>query len=783
MIYVNSNNVFHLQTDKTSYIFRILPTGQAEGMYYGKRIRNNDNFEFLYDKHAAGYSNATPYTQKDTSLSLDHIALEYSAYGKGDYRLPAMQLLSHDDVFTTDFIFKNASVTKVKPELKGLPSSYGESDTLTVVFEDTILGAELHLIYTVFEECNVITRSARLINKSENDIKIRNLMSMQLELQRGDYVFLSFDGAWARERYKNEHELSTGVFEIGSIAGYSSNRHNPFFAIREKECTEFNGNCYGFNLVYSGNHIARTEISTHGLLRIQNGINPFEFEWTLSKDETFDTPESVMTFSDKGLNGMSQNMHAFVKEHIVRGYWKNKERPVLVNNWEATTFSFNEKKIIEIAKATKEIGAEMFVLDDGWFGKRNNDKAGLGDWYVNTKKLPSGIKGLSEKINEMGLQFGLWVEPEMVNPDSDLYRAHPDWAMTTDKYTPSQGRNQLTLDLTRQEVRDYIIDTMTDVFRYGNISYIKWDNNRHFSDVFSRREGARSGEYFHRYILGLYEIWDALTGKFPEILFEACSSGGNRFDLATFCYMPQCWTSDNTDPLDRVYIQSGTSYGYPQSVMTMHVAAEYSFANFRPSSIEHRFNVSAFGLLGYELDVTMLSKKDKAAVKKQIEYYKNHRQLLQYGKFSRMGDITKEDRVKWQITAQDGSEAILGYFVNRVTPNWGNDVIKFVDLNEDFDYKMSVRKQLLSLKNFGDIINVPLPKKMDLEEGKVFDFLCETVKLANEKEDYIVGGDALINSGFKPKQPFNYSGFKLSDSRMLLDNDSRIYYIEKVEAK
>ncbi len=783
MIFLNKDNVFHLSTKKTSYIFRALPTGQLEGMYYGKKIRNSDNLEYLYDKHAAGYSNSTPYTQKDTSLSLDHIALEYSAYGKGDYRLPAMELMSSDGNFTTDFTFKSAAVTKVKPELKGLPSAYGESETLTVVMEDAKLGAELHMFYTVYEQSNVITRSVRLHNKSKNEIKINSLMSMQLDLQRGKYVMLTFDGAWARERYKHEHELTSGVCQIGSITGSSSNRHNPFFAIREFDTTEHSGNCYGFNLVYSGNHIARTEISSHGLLRIHNGINPFEFQWSLGEGEYFDSPESVMTFSDEGLNGMSQNMHAFVKENIVRGYWKDKDRPVLVNNWEATTFSFTEKKILEIAKATKEIGAEMFVLDDGWFGKRNNDKAGLGDWYVNMKKLPGGIKGLAEKVNELGLKFGLWVEPEMVNPDSDLYRAHPDWAVTTDVYEPSQGRNQLILDLTREDVREYIINTMTDVFRYGNIEYIKWDNNRHFSDVFSRRKGAKSGEFFNRYIMGLYEIWDTLTNRFPEILFEACSSGGNRFDLATFCYMPQCWTSDNTDPLDRMYIQSGTSYGYPQSVMTMHVAAAISFPDFRPSSIEQRFNVSAFGLLGYELDVTNLSQFDRAAVKKQIEYYKQHRRLLQYGEYSRIGDIFKDDRCMWQITSPDKTEAMYGYFVNRITPNWGNDVIKFVSLNSDWDYDLKIRTQLLSLKNFGDMINVPMPKKLNVEDGKFFDFVCEMIKLKSEKEDYIIGGDSLMASGFKPKQPYNYSGFKFGDSRMILDNDSRMYYIKKVSSE
>ncbi|MBR2079718.1 MAG: alpha-galactosidase, partial [Clostridia bacterium] len=414
------------------------------------------------------------------------------------------------------------------------------------------------------------------------------------------------------------------------------------------------------------------------------------------------------------------------------------------------------------------------VLDDGWFGKRNSDKAGLGDWTVNIKKLPSGIGGLAKKINDMGIKFGLWVEPEMVNPDSDLYREHPEWAITTDIYKPSEGRNQLVLDLTNPEVVDFIINTMTDVFSSGNIEYIKWDNNRHMSDVFSRRKNARSGEFFHRYMMGLYEIWGALTEKFPNILFEACSSGGNRFDLGTFCYMPQCWTSDNTDPLDRLYIQSGTSYGYPQSVMTMHVAAAVSLNDFRFSSVEQRFNVASFGLLGYELDVTQLSRFDRAAVKKQIEYYKQHRKLLQFGSFTRIGDVFTDNIMKWQITSEDKTEAMLGYFIDRVVPNPANEVIKFADLDEDKDYELSIRQQVINIKSVGEIINQPLPKKLDMDDGKLYDFLCNTIKLKNEKESFTAGGDSLMYSGFRPQQ----RGFNLSNARMLFDNDSRMYYLK-----
>ncbi|MBR2315162.1 MAG: alpha-galactosidase [Clostridia bacterium] len=780
MILKAKDNVFHLQTENTSYIIRVLPSGHLESVYYGRRIEATDDYTYLFHKLGCGYGNATAYSQKNKKFALDQTPLEYSTYGKGEYRLPAMQLQHEDGDFTSDFLFVKAEEV-LKPKLRSMPSAYGDSQTLCVTLRDSALGADLELYYSVFEKADVITRSARLINNSSKNITINSMLSMQIDLPYGNYTMMTFDGAWIKERSKYEHKLNSGVCSVGSITGTSSNRHNPFFVIREDDATEDFGNCYGFNLVYSGNHIARTEVSTHGLLRVQNGINPFEFEWLLKAGESFDAPESVLTFSHKGLNGMSGNMHKFVKEHIVRGEWKYRERPILVNNWEATYFSFDEKKILSIAKTAKDLGAEMFVLDDGWFGKRNDDTTSLGDWYVNKKKLPSGIEGLSKKINKLGIKFGLWVEPEMISPDSDLYRAHPDWAITSDHYEPSQGRNQLILDLTRREVRDYLIETLTDVFRSGNIEYIKWDMNRQFTDVFSHRNGRRTGEIFHRYVLGLYDILDALTGKFPNILFESCSSGGNRFDLGMFCYMPQCWTSDNTDALDRIFIQSGTSYGYPQSVMTMHVAAATSFQCLRTSSVEHRFNVSAFGLLGYELDVTKMNKFDKVAVKRQIEFYKQHRKLLQFGTFYRIGDFFKEDIAKWQIVSDDKSESIMGYFVDRIRANGPNDVIRFRGLDESFRYRLTNRDQFINIKSLGELINAG-PFTFDVEDGKLYEFLTNNIKIHTEKTDYVIGGESLMNSGFKPQQPFTGSGYN-REIRPLLDTDSRIYILEKQEDK
>ena len=776
MIYFGEGNVFHLSTNNTSYIFRAGESGHLESLYYGRKIREAKDYSFIFDRQTRGTGTMTSYSEKTGNLNLDTLPLEYSTYGKGDYRLPSMQLKYEDGNFTTDFLFVNAEKVQ-KPSLKGLPSSYGESETLCVTLKDKNIGAELKLYYSVFEEANVITRSVRLTNNSDSLIRINSILSMQLDLPMGpEYAMVTFDGAWINERNKNEKKLYPGEYSVGSINGTSSNRHNPFFIVKEDDATEENGNCYGFNLVYSGNHIARVEVSNHGITRIQNGINPFEFEWYLRAGESFDTPEAVLTFSDKGLGGMSRNMHHFVRENIVRGEWKYKERPILVNNWEATYFNFNESKILRIAKEAKNLGIELFVLDDGWFGKRNNDKSSLGDWYVNKKKLPGGIDGLAKKINALGLKFGLWVEPEMISPDSDLYRQHPDWAISTDRFKPSLGRNQLILDLTRNDVREYVINTMTDVLRYGNIEYIKWDMNRVFSDVFSRREGSKGGEIFHRYVLGLYEVLEALTSKFPHVLFESCSSGGNRFDLGMFCYMPQCWTSDNTDSLDRVFIQSGTYYGYPQSVMGMHVACSPSHSTLRSASVENRFNVSAFGLLGYELDITQLNRFDKAAIKKQIEFYKKYRNLFQFGTFYRIGDFFKSEIAKWEIVSEDKTQAVLGYFVDRAKPNRGNDVIKFVGLDENTEYHLTSRTQLLNIRLFGSVINTPLPIKIDVEDGKLFDFLCNTVKLTTEKEDRYASGDALMYAGFKAYEKGTAPDGK---TRVLLDNDSRIYILEK----
>lgn len=773
------NDVFYLSTKNTCYIFKVSQTGHLENLYYGEKIPFQDDMSFIANNLTCSYANTVAYSQADLNMSLEHMRLEYSTFGKGDYKAPSIQVAYPDTMYVTDFKYNRFHILDKKFTLETMPSSYSDDvQTLCVVVSDKKIGAELELYYTAFEDCDVIVKSSRLVNIGENEIKIHNLMSSQLDLPPNDYTLLTFDGAWIRERHKTEKQLKCGTYSVSSNIGTSSNRHNPFFAIKESDCTEHFGNCYGFNLVYSGNHAVNIEVSPHDIVRIQNGINPFEFEWTLGKNERFETPESVMTFSSQGLNQMSLNMHAFVRKHIVRGEWQFKERPILFNNWEATYFMFNEKKILAIADEAKAVGAEMFVLDDGWFGKRNNDKCSLGDWYVNTKKLPHGIDGLCKKINQKGLKFGLWVEPEMISEDSDLYRAHPDWAITSDRYIPSQGRNQFVLDLTRDDVCDYLIETMTNVFSMANIEYIKWDMNRHLSDIYSHKPSARMGEFFHRYTLGLYKILDALVKRFPKILFESCSSGGNRFDLGMFCYMPQTWTSDDTDSLERVKIQAGTSYGYPLSCMAAHVSGSPSFMALRSADIENRFNVAAFGLMGYELDITKVSKVDKKAIKRQIEYYKQHRKLLQFGDFYRINDCFNSNETFWQVVSEDKKESILFHHIDRHKVNAQTPYIKFKALSPDAFYQLTNRRQLVNLKTFGEIIPNHLPGMS--EDCFVYEKATQLLALKTEKQAIDkISGAALMNSGFMPIIQFTGGGFSLN-VRLMLDNSSRLYYIKQL---
>lgn len=773
------NETYTLSTRETSYVLGVQKGGRLACLYYGARIDASRDLSALFERRDVPYGDMVAASRDDGATGLDDLPSEYSSLGRGDFREPALEICDARGVTAADLSFRSFTRLDEKPAIAGLPSSYsdcGGCETVVAELADDALNVTVRLYYTAFYDANVIARRAEIINESGAPITLRRAMSAQLDLPDADYDFITFTGSWGSERSMTVRPLSTGIHISDSKLGVSSSRSNPFVMLRRRGATESAGEAYGFNLIYSGSHSEAVEVTHYDRLRFLTGINPSGFSWRIEPKESFSTPEAVMTFSTEGLNGVSRNMHSFVRKNIVRGQWRDAERPVLVNNWEGTWFDFNEAKIMAIAREASKLGAELFVLDDGWFGERNDDKRGLGDWTVNRAKLPHGLDGLQKKIAALNMRFGIWVEPEMVNEDSDLYRAHPDWAVKSPDREPCLGRNQLVLDLTRGEVREYIIEAMSRVFSSADIAYVKWDNNRNFSDMYTPTlPPDRQGEFLHRYMLGLYEVLEALTARFPAILFESCASGGNRFDLGMLCYMPQIWTSDNTDAGSRMLIQAGTSYGYPLSVMGAHVSASPCHSTLRPTSIETRFNVAAFGLLGYEMDLTELTPFDKNCIRAQIEYYKAHRRLLQFGDFTRIGSPFTDNRFVWLVTDGDGREALAGFFQQRAEPGHTRDVLRLSRLDESAVFTVEGRPQYLSVKSFGGLVKHVMPVKLK-GDGVPLTVLSARYMYRETEESYSAGGDVLVRAGVCLKQQFGGTGYT-GDVRVLGDFGSRIYYI------
>ncbi|HSN65589.1 MAG TPA: alpha-galactosidase, partial [Fusibacter sp.] len=618
------------------------------------------------------------------------------------------------------------------------PSAYGgETDcmTLEITLEDHSNQMNAKLYYTVYEQTDIITRRVVISNNSPkgSEAVIRRALSMMIDLPNRNFQMTTFDGGWIKETHRNDRVVTAGMHVNASTTGNSSNRHNPGFLLSECDANEENGWVYGFNLIYSGNHYGSVELSNSDLVRVSLGVGSHCFEWTLGQGESFETPEVVMTFSDQGFNGASHHMHDFINRHIIRGEWKGKERPVLCNNWEAHFFDFDEGKLLALARQAKKLGVELFVLDDGWFGKRDDDHAGLGDYTVNKKKLPRGLKSFSEKLKNMGLSFGLWFEPEMVNMDSDLYRAHPEYAVTVPGKKPTLGRHQLVLNLCMPEVQDYIVESVSRILDEADVSYVKWDMNRHMSDIFSASL-ANQGEFYHRYILGLYSVLDRIFGPRPNILLESCSSGGNRFDLGMLCYSPQIWASDNTDPIERLKIQGGLSYLYPPSTMGAHVSSAPHQQTLRETPLSTRFNVAAFGCLGYEMDLKYLSKVERAEVKAQIDYYKTHRQTLQFGRFSRVTS-TKINKVFWQVAEKDGSKVISGLFQTMASASEGFDRLKILGLDPEAQYAIETKPQNLYVERFGALVKHILPVSLN-PDGAILRFANRVYSLSDGVEAY-----------------------------------------------
>jgi len=741
------NGVFALHGDGFSCLLRINAYGLLEQLHFGEPVATSDADAFLLTQ-GLGWGASVLLSDADPGSCPDAMALAWSGSGRGDYRESPLELGC-----AADYRYKNHTITQgIAPIKSCLPQAKGDCQTLQITL--TQPGSNLILYFSVFG--GVMTRRAVLENTGDAPIEIQKFMSAMLDIH-GAYEMTTFDGGWIAEMRKHTVPVLENRIVNESVTGFSSHRHNPGFLLSEPEATEDSGRVYGFNLIYSGNHYASAQRSLQGLTRVMQGISGSNFSKTLLPGESFETPEAVLAFSDAGFAGLSEKMHRFVNQCIVPRQWQYRERPVLFNNWEGCMFDFNQRRLLGLAKEAKALGCELFVLDDGWFGNRNSDKAGLGDYTVNRKKLPRGLAGLSNKINAMGMEFGLWLEPESVNMDSDLYRAHPDWALT-DNFEPLLARHQLLLDLTNPAVRDYLVQNVTAVLDSANISYVKWDMNRH-----SIALGAKA----HDYILGLYDVLDRIFTPRPHILLESCASGGNRFDLGMLCFGPQAWCSDDTDPIERLTIQENLSYLYPQSTFGAHVSAAPHAQTLRTTPLSTRGNVSFFGCLGYELDLKHLLKLEKAQIQEQIAFYKQYRTVFQFGAFRRL-------QGGWQVSS--GSTALAAVFRKLVSAAPGYEVLRLKDLKKTGIYRFSTYHQKLRIGQFGNLLKHVAPVNLD-PNGLILRAADRAITIPDGRQQLKASGAALM-AGVRLLPLFRGTGYD-TNQRTLTDFGSDLYVIEE----
>lgn len=687
-----TTKTFHLYNDEISYIMMVMRNGHLGQLYFGKKIQDKEDFSYLLETCERPMSSCLYDTDK--KFSLEHIKQEYPVFGTTDYRQPAVEIRQENGSRISDFQYQGHTLTKGKPLLFGLPATYTESQdealTLTVTLKDAVTSIRADLLYTIFAKGGILARSVRFTNEGNRPVWLSRAMSFCLDLPDSDYVWQQLSGCWARERHIYSRFLQPGIQSIGSMRGNSSHEHNPFLILKRPAATERQGEAIGVSLIYSGNFRIQAEVDAHDTLRVLAGIDPETFEWKLDAEETFQTPEAVCVYTDKGLNHLSQTFHKLYQKRLARGYWRDRARPILNNNWEATYFDFTEDRLIEIASRAKECGVELFVLDDGWFGARNGEHAGLGDWQANRTRLPKGITGLADRVEGLGLKFGLWFEPEMVNKDSDLYRKHPDWILSTPGRSQSHGRYQYVLDFSRKEVVDDIYRQMASLLKEAKISYIKWDMNRSITECYSGAWPAdRQGEIYHRYILGVYDLYDRLTTEFPKVLFESCASGGGRFDPGMLYYAPQGWTSDNSDAVERLKIQYGTSMCYPVSSMGTHVSVAPNHQVFRNTPLHTRANVAYFGTFGYELDLNKLTEEETKEVKEQIVFMKKYRNVLQFGTFYRLLSPFEGNETAWMVVSDDQKTALVGWYrvLNCVNARYTR--LRLEGLNPSYRYQNS----------------------------------------------------------------------------------------------
>ncbi|HEY3523213.1 MAG TPA: alpha-galactosidase [Candidatus Limnocylindrales bacterium] len=677
--------VFHLHNGGVSYLLRVLDDGSLAHVHFGAPLAPGRAYGHLAPPREATFRNRLGAT----------IPLELPTAGRGDFRIPAVDVAHPDGSRVLELRYVDHRIDAGKPGLDGLPATYVESPdeavTLIVRLADEPSGLEVELGWTLFAAWPIVARNHRVSNGGTAPLRLETLMSATLELPDADWTLLHLSGGWARERHVVEERLTMGLHGIGSIRGGSSHQHNPFLALRRPWTTEEAGEVYGASLVYSGNFLAEVEVDQNDAVRARLGINPDTFAWELGPGAVFQAPEALLAWSGDGLASLSDAFHDLFRTRLARGPWRDRPRPILINNWEATYFGFDEAKLVEIASQAGDLGIELFVLDDGWFGRRDDDTSSLGDWVVDRRKLPNGIDGLARRIEDIGLRFGIWIEPEMVSERSELFAAHPDWAIGVPGRRRTEGRNQHVLDMARPDVVDHLFAVLAELLRSAAISYVKWDWNRYLTEPFSATLPAhRQGEFFHRYVLGLYDLYRRLTEAFPEVLFESCAGGGGRFDPGLLAYAPQAWTSDDTDAIERLRIQWGTSLAYPLSSMGAHVSAVPNHQVGRVTPLATRAAVAFFGVFGYELDVTELSDDERRAVADQVRFYKDHRGLFQRGRFRRLRSPFDGERnvVAWMVLDDDARTAIVGTYVVLNPPLPGTTRVRPVGLDPAARYRI-----------------------------------------------------------------------------------------------
>ena len=752
------NNMFHLATENTSYIFYINESGIAEHLYYGKRLKNPEyDIDALREKRLTPRVNETSLSPTDTTLQLNNLMSEFSTEDKGDYRTPSIAIsYGKKKLRTLDLRFKSFSqfqgIERMKSPLFQAIGIDQKSYGISLEFVDSVAGVKALFYYTLFDDSDVIARRTVIENIGSETLILRSIYSLQLDLPEHDYDLITLNGAQLRERHPISRPLEQGIIINETRKGASSSESNPAIFLKHRG----NDECYMTNLIYSGSHREVAEVNQFGKTHILTGINDSTFEAELEPASAFESPEAIMLYSQFGLNDLKNKMHYFVREHIQRGVWKNRLRPVSFNTWEALHFNFDEHGIIKQIKEAAELGFELFVLDDGWFSVRNDGTTSLGDWTVNTLKIPSGISQISKECHRRGMLFGLWFEPEMVSLDTKILKAHPDWLLGDPaRKTHAVQRNQYFLDITREDVQDYLLSTIKLLIQNGSIVHIKWDMNRHLSDIFSVNPEIRNmGEYQHRYILALNRMQRILTSAFPNLSIENCASGGARFDLGMLTTGTTIWTSDSTDGVERLKIMEGTTMAYPLSVCGTCVSPSPNYATFRAIDLETRFDVAFFGVLSYSLDLVKLSKAEKEAIKKQIEFYKQYRQVVQFGIFS---CEEKNGITYFTAASPDRTTILVLYMQTLLTSNCFDDILRVPLASENYVYRVTRRDD-----------NAP-----------IWDIGGDVRGYKKEEEAYEVSGDTLKWAGIKLSTRYSGSGYQ-TGMRVMPDFSSRLYIIKKL---